>query len=104
MADRYDKLLTDYFNGTLDKHVASYEVSDWFLEAHGAECIDMIRVRVIVDDVVHDTLKPFYQNVFKAKYDDRMTFEELRTTFDRTPTAIQKHKYNVKQKLKEAGL
>ncbi|CCF29539.1 Protein of unknown function [Weissella confusa LBAE C39-2] len=33
-----------------------------------------------------------------------MTFEELRTTFDRTPTAIQKHKYNVKQKLKEAGV
>ncbi|CCF29540.1 Protein of unknown function [Weissella confusa LBAE C39-2] len=28
VADRYDKLLTDYFNGTLDKHVASYKVSD----------------------------------------------------------------------------
>ncbi|XFE93231.1 hypothetical protein ABZM74_001891 [Weissella confusa] len=27
MAERYDKLLTDYFNGTLDKHVAIYEVS-----------------------------------------------------------------------------
>lgn len=37
MADRYDKLLTDYFNGTLDKHVASYEVSCWFLEAHRDE-------------------------------------------------------------------
>lgn len=43
MADRYDKLLTDYFNGTLDKHVASYEVSGWFLEAHRAEYDDMKR-------------------------------------------------------------
>lgn len=44
MAERYDKLLTDYFNGTLDKHVASYEVSGWFLEAHRAEYDDMKRV------------------------------------------------------------
>lgn len=104
MAERYDKLLTDYFNGTLDKHVASYEASGWFLEAHRAECDDMKRVRKIVDDVVHDTLTPFYQNVFKAKYGDRMTFDDLHTTFDRRPTAIRKQKYKVKRKLKEAGL
>lgn len=104
MAERYDKLLTDYFNGTLDKHVASYEVSGWFLEEHRAEYDDMKRVRKIVDDVVHDTLTPFYQNVFKAKYGDRMTFDDLHTTFDRTPTAIRKQKYKVKRKLKETGL
>ncbi|WP_134643909.1 sigma-70 family RNA polymerase sigma factor [Weissella cibaria] len=104
MADKYDKLLTDYFNGTLDKHVASYEVSDWFLEEHRAEYEDMRRVRSTIDDVVHDTLKPFYQNVLKAKYGDRMTFDELQTMFDRTPTAINKQKYRVKRKLKEAGL
>ena len=106
MAERYDKLLTDYFNGTLDKLVASYEVSGRFLEAHRAEYDDMKRVRKIVDDVVHDTLTPtpFYQNVFKAKYGDRMTFDDLHTTFDRRPTAIRKQKYKVKRKLKEAGL
>jgi len=64
----------------------------------------MKRVRKIVDDVVHDTLTPFYQNVFKAKYGDRMTSDDLHTTFDRTPTAIRKQKYKVKRKLKEAGL
>jgi hypothetical protein len=40
----------------------------------------------------------------KAKYGDRMTFDELHATFDRTPTAIKKQKYRVKQKLKEAGV
>jgi hypothetical protein len=67
MADRYDKLLTDYYNGTLDKHVASYEVSGWFLEAHRAEYDDMKRVRKIVDEVVHDTLTLFYQDVFQGE-------------------------------------
>ena len=104
MADRYDKLLTDYFKGTLDKHVASYEVSGWFLEAHRDEYDDVKRVSLIVDNVVYDTLTTFYQNVFKDKYGDIMTFYDLHTTFDRTPTAIRKQKNKVKRKLKEAGL
>lgn len=105
MADRYDKILTDYFNDTLDKHVASYGVSGWFLEAHRDEYEDVKRVSLIVDNVVYyDTLTTLYPNVFKAKYGDRMTFDDLHTTFDRTPTAIRKQKYKVKRKTKEAGL
>lgn len=106
MADKYDKLLSGYYTGTLDKKIMLLDSLAALVPLSNAQSKDYDELKADIaklDDVIREvpSLKIEY---LRARYGDRLPYSELTERLHRSGTTLHKWKNKVKQRMREAGL
>ena len=106
MADKYDKLLSEYYTGTLDKKImlldrlaALVPLSD----VQSKDC-DELKADIAKLDAVIREVPPLKAEYLQDRYGDRLPYAELTKRFERSEMTLHKWKNKVKQRMREAGL
>ncbi|MGX6409231.1 hypothetical protein [Weissella confusa] len=106
MADKYDKLLTDYYTGTLDKKLFIFEglpMSKELRKGRLDEYQELQRLKETLDNVIGE-LSPLPKAIMQARYGEHLMYAELQERFNRSSTTLHEWKNKVKKRMREAGL
>ncbi|QYU57472.1 hypothetical protein K1728_09970 [Weissella confusa] len=106
MADKYDKLLSEYYTGKLDKKIMLLDRLAALVPLSDAQSKDYDELRADIaklDDVIRE-VPPLKAEYLQARYGDRLPYAELTKRFGRSKMTLHKWKNKVKQRMREAGL
>lgn len=106
MADKYDRLLSDYYTGLLNKKLQIFEeleISQILRLSRPDEYRDLKRTIDILDNVIA-ALRPIHKDILRARYGDKLPYAALSVRFNKSETALHNWKNKAKQRMREAGV
>jgi DNA-directed RNA polymerase specialized sigma24 family protein len=106
MADKYDKLLSEYFTGVLSKRILLFDKLAKLAPLSATQADTRTELQAVTGklDSVISGLEPLNREILQARYGDKLPYAKLSERFNRSETVLHKRKNKAKQLMRAVGL